>query len=204
MRFVCIFKNDLHKEESPWARIDSAEIIVVMRRPIWKFAALSSLVLCMLTMAVWARSYFIADMLFCYGDKHSSWRRVYSASLERGQLRVGWGTETGRPPRMRSLRHVSHRARFLYDDWVWERLPRVCKWLGFGWSSGDSTGCEIDRTWYVQVRSLALLLMVPLIVLLIFAGRAAPQAGFCPHCGYDLRGTPNRCPECGLIRDGIS
>jgi hypothetical protein len=30
------------------------------------------------------------------------------------------------------------------------------------------------------------------------------RMGLCVHCGYDLRGTPGRCPECGAAKDKIT
>jgi hypothetical protein len=54
--------------------------------------------------------------------------------------------------------------------------------------------------WWEVYSVLAVLPVVWLIRVQVKRARAGPvREGFCGVCGYDLRATPGRCPECGNV-----
>jgi hypothetical protein len=87
--------------------------------------------------------------------------------------------------------------------------------VGFEWARGSSAGNEWaanpggDR---LPLTFGYLLLAAPVWPVAVLFGvgpgiwllarrreRRRSLSGHCPACGYDLRATPDRCPECGAV-----
>src|SRR5207237_336728 len=80
------------------------------------------------------------------------------------------------------------------------------KWaaLGFAYGRAESTTIPGPRATFVQVPYWAVVVASTLLPAAWFVRhrgfarrRRRADAGQCLTCGYDLRQTPQRCPECG-------
>ena len=60
-----------------------------------------------------------------------------------------------------------------------------------------------NQIWVVMVPYWLLILLTAVLptiwLVLILRHRRRVRAGACLNCGYDLRATPDRCPECGTV-----
>ena len=89
------------------------------------------------------------------------------------------------------------------DRWWWDAEPGAVDWprnaLGFKYEYPQQINNATLRgvvvpCWFVLLLSASL----PGYRLARRIRRRHPP-GHCPACGYDLRATPERCPECGTI-----
>jgi len=170
----------------------------------WLFNGLTalSLVLCVATAALWARSYFVVESVFRSrwdaathesSETDLSWsdgrfefdfERVSAPLLNAAWRNFGWQhSTTASPP-----------AQFAW--WDFKHQPRT----GLLGTNGVMGWYE---TWTIDFRIWALAAVASLLPgYWLFAkirqARGA-RSGHCLVCGYDLRATPDRCPECGTI-----
>jgi hypothetical protein len=187
------------------------------------FVALS-LVLCLATITLWVRSWLVSDTAYVQ-LVHPRWRTdierycVVSArgtvqaarwwSLHDRQSLALWraGPVTWHWERCAQRLMLPLEAEQPVEDFDW---PAWTRW-GFHWSDTSGYSSEPDglppndRTVVVSAPywSLALLFAVvpgarAMTLSLGWARRRrCRRQGRCVACGYDLRGSPQRCPECG-------
>jgi hypothetical protein len=174
-----------------------------------------SLLLGVATAVLWARSYWRTDSISIRlpgeversGD-HGQISLTFNVVSSRGAIVLTRWEEENRvrpdepyppPPTLRISAYQSPRP------WQVERGWQSPRWEGYaGFVSGseyyNGSGASSD------LRYFALPYWCPVLMLTLFASpmltrfRRRNRPGLCPTCGYDLRATPTRCPECGTIR----
>ena len=159
-----------------------------MRRHLFTFCSVLSLLLCFVVSGLWVRSYYRFDTF--------SIRTTDRALVIATPAARVWFVYDSRPP-LYSI--SSERQPFRDVDRLASNWTGVRQLGGISWVNFPDLRAIVVPTWLVA----ALTAVMPGARL---AGRLTRcqrrKAGFCPTCGYDLRATPDRCPECGSAAAG--
>jgi hypothetical protein len=147
----------------------------VPRRPLTLAAAAgASLLVCVATAALWVRSYYVGDAVNLYDGRGRVWRLMsWKAGIDFFILPA------------RQTRRFEYVTRPM-------DAPGGGRALHFRLSPGVVTVIVVPH-WVLC------LAFAGAGVLLLRVARRRDQIGLCPICGYDLRATPARCPECGAV-----
>jgi hypothetical protein len=160
-------------------------------------ASALSLLLCVATVALWVRSRLRSDHITLSWRNHDG-DALRSLSVESFEGRLAVSRETwqrGGPAGRNVDRSVGeksylsvHAAEMRFDV------------AGLRWGGYDDRVAARDG-WVLVVPFWAVVVPIALLTGLALRARWSAgqrsRAGLCPACGYDLRATPDRCPECG-------
>jgi len=180
-----------------------------MRRLLLNLAAAVSLALFGLGVALWIRTaHDRYNVRFSRATEPGAGRvwECVDVSAHVGLLQVGrmvmrgqlpddgaprdgkWRVQTELAPGSGDLFVAPRRLGFAYHDRAWDARPGVPR---------RSTAVVVPL-WFVLLLSA----MLPMISTRAALRRRRRERwlrqGRCAGCGYDLRGTPDRCPECGM------
>jgi hypothetical protein len=173
----------------------------VKRRLFTIFSALS-LLICVAVVALWARGRRVEDRVeYSYftgeGDDRSGIQ--HGVYVQGGELTYLGSKMIG----------VSQSARFATQSnrLNWRAFPRGTTEMNWGFRLGRSelTGPAAmgrgEEYWWVTVPCWSVCALTGTLPV-IWAHRrwkSRTKVGCCPSCNYDLRATPDRCPECGRV-----
>jgi hypothetical protein len=184
-----------------------------MKRRLLNLLTVLSLLLCVALVAAWVVGFF------------AGWSAFYGGGYDSSDSRWGFRVVVVHEGVVLRVIH-SHRVNpayrggnFGFHGNTWRReggdmyeaertrshgIPPLLLW-------GTGRGQDyLDRVATVGARDTLYFLIVSPLILALLAGvppalwlarsargRRRTRRGLCPRCGYDLRATPGRCPECG-------
>jgi hypothetical protein len=176
--------------------------------------ALVALLVVVACVYLWPRSYLRSDGVFLFGGRAG----VAAAAACRGESILCFGNLNVGEERTLTLHGFSADAEDIanYRGELLDLLSTQKNWssLRAGWT--DRGVMETDGAWFAVLVVpmwlwLALALPWPVAwVLHRLRVRARRKLGLCATCGYDLRASIDRCPECGSAiattapREGLS
>jgi hypothetical protein len=170
-----------------------------MIRSFFTLVSALSLLLCVATVVLWARSHWYDETLHWFGDG-----RELNYMSSRGELDwyYVWDTDITQPDAFRYYRSgnpqgFGTRAISLKAE---PRMWSVGPILHFAYfdsiPSYAERFVEIMLPWWFLTLLTAVL---PFVRIRQWFRRRGYPAGCCSVCGYDLRASQDRCPECGTV-----
>ena len=176
-----------------------------------------SLLLFVAAVVLWVRSYggsdYVQRQTPGIATTHSMSHRTVSAQWTLGQIRLTRGEHTVYFPRdyfppshEQPAEPLWSRGRLGRGHVGWGRVEGPTLWNRLGFcryrsGSGASFYDATEEGITIPAWLVALPFLIPPLLWAntVRRGRRRRRAGYCVRCGYDLRATPERCPECGTI-----
>ena len=157
------------------------------------FAILSalSLLLCVAVCVLWVRSHFRQDVVGFIGEA-----RWWTVRSENGHAAFIY--ERRNAPETHGW--VLNLGSDVPPLGLWTLFYAECEhrghWLGFrcGHTASWDVAVVVVPYWATAAASASFAALS-----CVMSRRRRRTMGLCASCGYDLRATPERCPECGIV-----
>jgi hypothetical protein len=178
-----------------------------VRRRVFTILSALSLLLSVATVVLWARSYWIHDM---WSWSHSGYVSLHFVN---GGVVLWWGVPNP------GDRPVASSVRFIWDglhrhwgdihepisqfpaDRISPTMTVYWNFAGFISAADDPQRVRQSPSYHMLAFPCWFFVAIEALVIAVMVRRMAAarryRSGLCSRCGYDIRATPDRCPECG-------
>ncbi|MCH8052571.1 MAG: hypothetical protein IH895_00775 [Planctomycetes bacterium] len=151
-----------------------------------KTLTILSLIGLLLSVGLWAASYFNVEYV-------SSRRQTHSVRVANGLLRVSQSMLIYEEPDPSWI--GLHSSGFTGFHTSWTPSYSYNKNSRFGY-------WRVAIPFWIPTSLFSIILLPPLVQ--SYRRRERKKLGLCVNCGYDLRGSKDRCPECGSAIDALT